>query len=218
MSEYKRTFMDRMGPDGGAVFRAVVYGLPGGIILGFALAAKGPGSGAWRILVVILGFVGGWAIASLLSYVIAVGSGKSVLRFVAPSGETTPYQRTFSAQEALAVAGHVDEALASYEELIAADALDPEVRLAAAELYARTRANPRRAEALYRETRRLPGLAPVRDLWITNRLIDLYRGQLADEGRALVELRRIVERFPGSREARFARDAIARMKQQGGEG
>lgn len=214
MSEYRKTFMDRLGPDGGAVIRAITYGVPGGIAVAFALAAKGPGTGIVRLLVAVLGFFGGWAAASLLAYAIAYVTGRSVMRFVAPSGETTPYQRSFSAQEALAIAGHVDEAIASYEELIAADATDPEVRLAAAELYVRTRRDPRRAEALYREARRLPGLAPVRDLWISNRLVDLYRGQLDDEGRAMVELRRIVERFPSTREAGFAREAIVRMKER----
>jgi hypothetical protein len=213
MSEYKRTLMDRLGPDVGAIIRAVAYGWPGGLVVAIALAAKGPGDGLWRLLFALLGFVGGWALASLATYYVAHGSGKAVLSFVAPSGATTPYQRTFSQQEALAVAGRVDEALASYEDLVAADAADAEVRIAAAELYARTRRDPRRAEALYREARRVPGLPPVRDLWITNRLVDLYRGQLADDGRALVELRRIAERFPMSREAGFAREAIARLKE-----
>jgi hypothetical protein len=35
-----------------------------------------------------------------------------------------------------------------------------------------------------------------------------------DRGRALVELRRLVEQYPQSRAAQFARDAIARLKSE----
>lgn len=218
MSEYKSTFMDRMGPDGGAIMRAVVYAIPAAIPACAGYAALGPGKGMVRLAIAMLLGVAAWALAAVATYYIGHGAGQGFLRFIQPSGETTPYVETFSQQEALAMKGQLAEALASYEELIAAAPADPEVRIAAAEMYARTKADAKRAEALYREARRLPALAPVRDLWITNRLIDLYRGQLDDEGRALVELRRIVERFPSSREAAHARDAIARIKREAGEG
>jgi hypothetical protein len=42
--------------------------------------------------------------------------------------------------------------------------------------------------------------------------VDLYLGPLNDRGRALVELRRLVETYPDRREAQFARDAISRLK------
>ncbi len=51
---------------------------------------------------------------------------------------------------------------------------------------------------------RLAGRA-TRELYATQRLADLYLGALGDDGRAMVELRRLVERFPGTREGDGAR-------------
>jgi hypothetical protein len=48
--------------------------------------------------------------------------------------------------------------------------------------------------------------------YVSQKLIDLYLGPLAGEGRALVELRRLIERHPGTREAEGARSAIAGLK------
>lgn len=211
-SEYQPSLMDRLGPDAIHKVRAAVLGAFAAVPAFLGFAAFGPGHGVVRLVVAVAAAIGAWVLAAVLTYAVGHGAGRGVLHFVQPSGSSTPYQPTFSEQEALAVRGQVDEALAGYERLIAASPGDAEVRIAAAELYARSRKDARRAEALYREARRLPGLAPVRDLWISNRLVDLYRGQLDDEGRAIVELRRIVERFPSSREAGFARDAIRRMK------
>ena len=42
--------------------------------------------------------------------------------------------------------------------------------------------------------------------------IHLHLGPLEDEGRALVEMRRLIDRFPGTVEADQARAALARIK------
>ena len=44
-------------------------------------------------------------------------------------------------------------------------------------------------------------------------LVDLHLGPLEDEGRALVELRRLIDGFPGTREAEMAREALAKLKE-----
>ncbi|HKG92203.1 MAG TPA: hypothetical protein VKA84_09940, partial [Gemmatimonadaceae bacterium] len=69
---------------------------------------------------------------------------------------------------------------------------------------------------LFREVQSIPGVPAQRDLYASNRLVDLYRGPLGDEGRALVELRRLAERHPKSPEAAYAREAIAKMKRMTG--
>jgi hypothetical protein len=91
------------------------------------------------------------------------------------------------------------------------------VRVRAAELYVRHGRDLRRAEALYKELRRLPQATPRHDVFASNRLIDLYLGALPDPGRALVELRRLIERYPGTEPAQRAREALARMKAGAGE-
>ena len=64
----------------------------------------------------------------------------------------------------------------------------------------------------FKEGRELAGNNRSRELYATQRLIDLYLGPLGDDVRALVELRRLVERFPGTKEAAAARNVLMRMK------
>ena len=156
--------------------------------------------------------IAGAAIISAIILWVAQAAGHGVLHFLWPSGSSTPYQKQYSLQESMAIRGDVAGAIASYEEIIAADPLDVEARIRVAELHAGPGKNPQRAAEMLREARRIEGVTPERDLYISNRLIDLLRGPLADEGRALVELRRLVQLHPTSRDAGFARDAIAKLK------
>ena len=49
-------------------------------------------------------------------------------------------------------------------------------------------------------------------IYSSSRLVDLYDGPLAEPGRAVVELRRIIEQYPGSDMARHARKALPALK------
>lgn len=133
--------------------------------------------------------------------------------FLAVSGASTPALPQHSLEQSLAERGQVAEALAMLESQIATSANDPEVRLRAAELYATTGGNPRRAAELFHEVRRIDGIGSGHDIYASNRLIDLYSGALGMPGRALGELRRIIDRYPGTPAAATARSALARLKQ-----
>ena len=71
---------------------------------------------------------------------------------------------------------------------------------------------PERALDIFRRARDLPGITPERHRYASQKVIDVYLDSLKDDGRALVELRRLVEEHPGTREAEGARLAIARIK------
>ena len=207
---YRKTLFDRLGPDAGLIVKVAVLSPPV-FIFAFLLAMKAVGD---RV-----GVVGAFFVALAATALVAAGilklssaAASGFGSFVQPSGRSTPYEQQFSRQEALAARGDVAGALASYEEIIAADPAAVEPRVRAAELYAGKGGNPARAAELFRQVQRIPGVTPQRDLYASNRLVDLYRGPLGDEGRALVELRRLAERFPTSREAAYAREAIASMK------
>ena len=137
--------------------------------------------------------------------------GQFVARFVAPSGSTTPYEPGFSYQQSLAVRGDVAGALESYEAVLQESPHDVEALTQAAELYA-AHGHHERAIALFRAMRAVPDVSAARDVYASNRLIDLYLGPVQDEGRALVELRRLVEMHPGTDTARRAREALGRLK------
>jgi len=137
-------------------------------------------------------------------------AGQFVARFVAPSGSTTPYQYGYSYQQALASRGDVAGALESYEAVLQDTPGEVEAQVQAAELYL-TSGNVARAMELFRAVRTVPGVSSARDIYASNRLVDLHL--LAKEaGRALVELRRLIERYPGTDTAIRAREALGRLK------
>ena len=85
-------------------------------------------------------------------------------------------------------------------------------RLKAAEHYATRNRDPRRAAELFREVRAIPGCS-IRDaVYASTRLVDLYDGPLDEPGRALVELRRIIEQYPDTPMAKHARAALPSLK------
>ena len=138
-------------------------------------------------------------------------SSQGFLGFLWPNRGEAPRQASYSHIEAIAAAGDVAGALGAYEQVIAAEPAAIVPRAQAAELYAKG-TDYSRAAALFSEIRKIPGCSPQNDLYATQRLIDLYDGPLEQPARSLVELRRIVERHRESREAPFARAALARRK------
>ena len=131
-------------------------------------------------------------------------------RFLAPSGSTTPYEYGYSYQQALAAKGDVDGALESYEAVLRESPRALEAHIQAAELYA-TSGNAARAIELFKAVRSMPDVSRPRVVYASNRLVDLYLAS-NDDGRALVELRRLVEQYPGTDTAQRAREALGRLK------
>jgi hypothetical protein len=202
---YKKTFIDRHGPDGGLRLRAI-----GGAAAVFtasliALGLNGllsPGAVFFCLAAALL--VG---VAPLL---LANGAGWSFKRLMV-DGASTPYVEQYSYQQALVMQGQTDEAIASFEAVIAEQPGAIDARLRAAELHDR-RQNFARAAELFRQVQRLDQVTAGQFILVTNRLADLYAGPLGEPGKALVELRRLIERHPTSPAAHHARTALARMK------
>ena len=166
----------------------------------------------WVKIPISAAFAAPLAVASMfMATRFAGGAGQVIARIVAPSGSTTPYERTFSYQQALAIKGDVAGALESYEAVIAESPNEIEAHVQAAELYA-SNANPTRAIELFRAVRAIPMLSAARAIYVSNRLIDLYLGPASNDGRALVELRRLIELYPDSDTARRAREALGKLK------
>lgn len=183
--------------------------------LGFPLGYLLGVGGLWLLLFMLLcGVLGGFAVSrmtSAFSDAVAQGIGRAVL----PTGNTTPYAKTYSYEQSLAARGDVAGALEAYEAAMRENPGDPEPRVQVAELLMRRGQahDGERAAELFREARRLaPPQDRARELYTTQRLIDLYLGLLADPGRARVELRRLSDRFPGTREAEAALTALANLK------
>ena len=213
---YTAGWFERAGPDATLRFKAAGYGLlVTGIIIATALLLLGgalPSFGALIVLLIVAVLAG--AFTAFIGARLGDGAGAVAQAFIQPSGNSTPYEQTFSLQEAMIMRGDIDGALDSFEAIISEQPGLIAPRLRAAEHYARGNRNPARAAELFREIRDTPGV-PVRDaVYSCSRLVDLYDGPLAEPGRAVVELRRIIEQYPGSAMAKHARTALPALKQR----
>jgi tetratricopeptide (TPR) repeat protein len=206
---YRLTLFDRHGPAAGNVLRAWSYGA-----MVFAIAISASlliGHRLSFVTVVVSALLGATVIGATFGLSGMAGAG--VHRFMV-SGTSTPYEEQFSYQESLVMGGQVDDALASFEAIIAERADAVAARLRAAALYASRGGNPQRAAELLREVLRIPGLAARDDVAASNRLIELLAGPLGEPGRAMVELRRLIERHPGNDAAARARLMLAELKEE----
>lgn len=203
---YKITFLDRHGPDGALRIRAFAYAMMCfGLSVGACLLRGAP------LLFTLLFSLTLSLVAFFGSLAIGNAAGATMRRFT-EGGSTTPYEEQFSQEQALVMQRDYAGALALFEQRIAAAPADARVRLAAADLYMTHGENPKRAAELYREVQRLPDAGIGRDVYASNKLADLYLGPLREPGRALVEFRRLIDRYPGSAAAKHARAALANLK------
>lgn len=213
-SSYKITFFDRHGPAGANQLKAYGYGL---IVFGLtvpmfiALSSK-LGYGLFGLLTLTLGGSATLGLAAIYFGLLGGQAAADVARYVTSGGSSTPYEEQFSHEQALVMQRDYATALHLYEQRILAAKDEPRVRIAAADLYATHGQNPARAAELYREVQRIPEIGSGHDIYVTNKLADLYLGPLKQPGRALVEFRRLADRYPGSGAAEHARAAIANLK------
>lgn len=206
---YRRTLFDRHGPAAGSMLRAWSYAA---MVFAIAISAS-------LLIGHRLSFVDVVVSAVLGAVVLAATSGLSGIASagfhrIMVSGASTPYEEQFSLQESLVMRGQVEEALASFEAVIAERADAVAARIRAAALYASRGSNPQRAAVLLREVLRIPGLAARDDIAASNRLIELLAGPLGEPGRAMVELRRLIDRHPGTDAEARARLMLAELKEQ----
>ena len=210
---YKRTVFDQRGPEAAHFLQAVsslIIPIVAGAFIGGALAVRN----AYSAPLVVLSAVGGsivfgawwWFFVTRTSH----GAGNLFGAFLQPSGAGS-YERQYSREDALVMRGDVEGALASYEEIILEAPTDPQPRIRAADLCAKSGLRER-AETLYRSVQRLPRVASRDDIYVSNRLVDLYLAWPGHEVNGLRELRRIIDTYPESDAAKHARAGLVNLK------
>lgn len=198
-------------------------GLPGflvtagaaAIVIVFVGGLGGAGVGLLPSLLVILaaGLLGGFIQRTLV-----LASGRAAAAIHAPSGDSTAYVPTFSHIEALEVRGDLDGAAEAWEIACAEHPTNALVRVKAADFHLRLRKDAVVAMRLYKGAREIPGASRELVRYAQSKIVDLHLEEAGGEGRAMVELRRLIEWFPGTVEAESARAALARLKgMRGGE-
>jgi hypothetical protein len=159
-------------------------------------------------------------IAAIIAAVLLLGlvvfmvtsAGETITKaFVNPGGAPRTADGT-SMAETIAMQGDMEGASASFEAIRAEHGETVASLRAEAELYAGGRGDPERAKGLFQRMRRAVDVTRHDELYATQRLVDLYYGPLNAPDRAAAELRRIIERFPGTRDAEGAALALDRHR------
>ncbi len=127
-------------------------------------------------------------------------------------------QRTgagYSGIESLVASGHYEAAAEEYRERAQESASRTEATLRRAALLAGPLKEPETAAAELDSLRsgETP-MDPESDIRVGLALVQLYEISLDDPGRAMTELRRLIDRYPSTRRMRQLRIALAQLKQE----
>jgi len=120
----------------------------------------------------------------------------------------------YSAIEALVVRGHYDAAAEAYRERAQEPAHRVEATLRRAALLAGALHQPETAAVELENLRSRVAPDSEDDLRIGLALVELYEDRLGDPGRAMVELRRLIDQHRSSRHLRRLRAELADLKRQ----
>lgn len=196
-------FMDR------GYMQGIVTGGVGLIFTGL-LQAKGyiPAN----LLITLLGLVVFFNLGAFIARSLGRITGRAATSLYSPGGDSTAYTPTFSHIDTLVIRGDLAAAATAWDIAMLENPASPGVMTKAADFHLRERKDAATALTLFLRARQMHVGGEDLRRYIQQKLVDLYLGPLEDEGRALVELRRLIEAFPESREAESAREALAAIK------
>lgn len=219
MSEIDPTLMDRAiaaeksRSRRSRFFIMLVYGVMLSPVGYFLATQAGYGGRERQVVTLLLCFV--LLMVGLTAIKVAQWlSGGMLMAFLSPGGRARR-AAGHSRAEALAAAGRLADASAAFDELRAGGDRNIPALRAEAELHSTAAGDPKRAESLYLQIRRAPDATTGDVLYASHRLIDLYIGPLNDPGRVMVELRRMADQFPDTRDGQSALDALKRRREEG---
>lgn len=217
-AEYSRSLFDRMGGEAADVFKALSWSIipiVAGIAIGVTWTAKRglPPNHTLAVTYLVLGAVLGAIIfgggSLLFIWGFSRGAGEGLGLFIQPKGD---YQRDYSLEDSLVARGDIPGAIVSYASIAEAEPENLEVRFRAAELHRRISAFEQ-ASALYREVQS-KSQRPQDDIQASMRLVDLYLIWPGYEGRSMRELKRLIDKYPGSDIEKRSKAALANLKRE----
>jgi hypothetical protein len=192
------------------IIRIASMSLAGGLI--GALAGWFAGFG------VIPGSMVGFLIVFVITLGIVEGAGSIMGTVHNPSGKSTPVRREYSYPESLAVRGRYDEAIDAYQVCCVDFPEDPEPYVRIARIYRDNLEQLEESVFWFKRARSEATVDRGRELLITQEIIEIYTNKLDSPKRAIPELARIKDRFPGDATAEWASTEIDRMRGEQGAG
>jgi hypothetical protein len=195
------------------LYRGYVHGIVVAAVgLIFTLLLQARGHVPANPLVTLAGVAVGFGIGTGVARALLGAGARAAGSVYAPAGSSTAYTPTLSHLEALEVRGDLDGAAEAWEFEIHEHPESVTLLVRAGDFHLRLRKDPDTALTHYQRARALgTGTTDLRR-YVQQKLVDLYLGPLKDEGRAMVELRRLIDAFPGTREAEAARASLAELK------
>lgn len=189
----------------------LAFFLGGGTVVALVLALTGTEPRAlalagvlWTLFGLLSGMVD-WILEPMVDFAVQVFSNVGL---ATPAGG-------FSAEEAMAAQGQVEAAAEAYRlrAQVPHDRVDALIRRA--HLLAGPLKQPRVAagelEGLQHDAGRL---SPSEDMRVGLALTELYEQRLEEPGRAMVEVRRLIDRYPHARQVRELRGLLAALRSQ----
>ncbi len=162
----------------------------------------------------------GWAFVvlySLLQSTALEKGGGAVGAMLVPSGSTTPSVAQHSNIEAMEVRGEYEKAAKAYRDVIASSPEDIVACEKLGQLAMRQLKDYETAVWAYRQAEQRM-TEPRRKLGYALIIAGLYRDNLHDNGKAIVELRKVLERYPDAPNAARLRAELDELKAKHFEG
>jgi tetratricopeptide (TPR) repeat protein len=167
-----------------------------------------------RSWIPVLAAAAGWALVPLYGLVrvaFADRAASSVGRILVPSGGSTPSVNQHSNIEAMVARGDLAKAAEAYKAVIAADPRDIVACEKLGQLAMRELKDHALALFAYREAeKRTP--EPKRRLGYALLVVEIYRDGMKDYGKTVVELRRLLSRYPDAPNAAALLGEIDELK------
>jgi hypothetical protein len=185
----------------------------GAIFVPAGIYASGRYPNAPLPLFIPVGALIGYSGASAISWVTISGAAQTAQAFTFPN-TTGHYANEHSEIMTLEVRGDFKGAVAAWEAVAIAEPENPWPLVRSAELYSDKLGDPATALDRFRLARSLPEMKPELKRYTSQKVVDLLLGPINDKGRAMVELRMLIDQWPESREAEGARAALRNLKAQ----
>jgi hypothetical protein len=201
-----RQLARRLGDNAPAIWCALIAG---GLVT-FAYAMGLPAL-PHTPLVIPVAILVGFLVGKAIGFVALESSSRTAQAINMPVAAGT-YTFTHSHIDAMEAKGDTAGAARAWDAVALEHPGDPWPLIRAGEIYMRSLGAAEQALGRFLRARDLPGIKPEQQRYASQKVIDVYLGPLHDEGRAMVELRRLIERHPGTREAEGARLALQRLK------
>ena len=197
------------------LLKALAWLVPVGVFFFFAVTFASLSAGAGIVQALLIG-LGLGLLAPLLVYaflsLFVIGGTANFLGRLYGGGSTgTPTPPSYWRAQALSVRGSHREALEALEAEVLNDPGDPGPCLRAAALCIEELDDHEAAVKWYKRARKAERITAETDAYVSIRLVDLHEAQ-GENGRAMVELRRLLERHPDSQYVRAARARLKALK------